>query len=82
MYVALCALTLHCESDGLTGFVLPVLVIHGLGIVPSCIWGHSGQDDQCVVQSDGTDEEELERQNKTNKQEKKTTLNADLSLSL
>lgn len=49
-------LTLHCESDGLAGFVLPVLVVDRLGVVAPCIRGHGGQDDQGVFQSDGADD--------------------------
>lgn len=50
-----CVLTLHCECDRLTGFILPVLVIDCLGVVASCIRGHRGQDDQRVIQGDGTE---------------------------
>lgn len=49
-------LTLHCESDGLAGFVLPILVVDCLGVITPCIRGHCGQDDQGVVQSDGADD--------------------------
>lgn len=48
-------LTFHCEYDGLTGFVLPILVIDRLGVVTSRIGRDSGQDDQRVFQGDGTE---------------------------
>lgn len=47
-------LTVNNESDGQTGFVLSILVIDRLGVVTASIGRHRGEDDQCVVQSDGT----------------------------
>lgn len=47
-------LTLYCQCDGLTGLVLPVFVVDRLGVVASCVGGHGGQDDQRVVQGDGS----------------------------
>ena len=49
-------LTLHGQGDGLAGLVLSVLVINCLHIIPSRVWGHRRQDNQCVVQSDGAEE--------------------------
>lgn len=49
-------LTLYWQGDGLAGLVLSVLVIYRLDVVAPGIWCHSGQDDQRVVQSDGTEE--------------------------
>lgn len=48
-------LTLHGQRDGLTGFVLAVLVVDGLRVVASGIGRHRGQDDQGVVQGDGAE---------------------------
>ncbi len=47
-------LTFYIQDDGLAGLVLSVLVVDGLGIVPACVRGHSGQDDKSVVQSEGS----------------------------
>lgn len=51
-----CELTLHGECDWLTGFVLPILVIDCLSVVTARIRCHGGEDDQRVIQGDGTEE--------------------------
>lgn len=49
-------LTLHGESDGLAGLVVSVLVINRLHVVAASIWSHRRQDDQGVLQRDGSEE--------------------------
>lgn len=46
-------LTLHRKGDRLAGLVLSVFVIDGLDVVAASVGGHGGEDDQCIVQSDG-----------------------------
>lgn len=62
-----CWLTLYWQGDGLACLVLSVLVIYSLDIVTSGIWGHSRQDNQCVVQCDGTTEGTKKRKTHTHK---------------
>lgn len=47
-------LTGHRQGDGLAGLVVPVLVIHSLHVVTPRVRGHRGQDDQGVLQRDGS----------------------------
>lgn len=47
-------LTLHGKSDGLAGLVIPVLVINSLYVVAACVGSHRGQDDEGVLQGDGS----------------------------
>lgn len=49
-------LTLHCESDGLAGLVVSVLVINRLHVVAAGIGSYRRQDDQRVLQRDGSEE--------------------------
>lgn len=48
------ALTFHGERDGLAGLIVSVLVVHGLHVVPPRVGCHRRQDDQGVVQRDGS----------------------------
>lgn len=47
-------LTLHGESDGLAGLVIPILVIYRLHVVAARVGSHRRQDDEGVLQSDGS----------------------------
>lgn len=47
-------LTLHGESDRLAGLVIPVLVINSLHVVAACVGSHRRQDDEGVLQGDGS----------------------------
>lgn len=49
-------LTLHGKSDGLAGLVIPVLVINSLHVVSACVGSHRGQDDEGVLQGDGSEQ--------------------------
>ena len=49
-------LTLHGKSDGLAGLVIPVLVINSLHVVAACVGSHRGQDDEGVLQGDGSEQ--------------------------
>lgn len=48
------ALTGHGQCDGLARLVVPVLVIHRLHVVTPCVRGHRGEDDEGVLQRDGS----------------------------
>lgn len=50
-------LTFYWQGDGLAGLVLSILVVYSLHIVASGIGCHGRQDNQCVVQSNGTEQE-------------------------
>ena len=56
LHMASLLLTVNRQGDGLAGLVFPVLVVDRLYIVASSIRGHRGQDDQSVVQSNGSEE--------------------------
>lgn len=47
-------LTGHGQGDGLARLVVPVLVIDRLHVVTPGVRGHRGQDDQGVLQRDGS----------------------------
>lgn len=47
-------LTGHGQGDGLARLVVPVLVIHRLHVVTPRVRRHRGQDDQRVLQRDGS----------------------------
>lgn len=55
-------LTLYWQGDGLAGLVLSILVIYSLHIVASGIRCHSRQDNQRVVQSNGTEQEKKRKE--------------------
>lgn len=55
-------LTLYWQGDGLAGLVLSILVIYSLHIVASGIRCHGRQDNQCVVQSNGTEQEKKRKE--------------------
>lgn len=58
------SLTLYWQGDGLAGLVLSVLVVHRLDVVAPGVRRHRGQDDQRVVERDGTEEGEKNKQDK------------------